>query len=206
MPRTIVIVTLLPLLGIFTGCSTHDTTLGENEGNFRGGPGPTVEPEEDAGTGSGDPDGTCNAPFSFPLSVDSWWQAAWSPSLPAFQIDACWDAVSPAVVGVWTAPEDGDYYVRGWADFDAVISGGGRTCGWLGVPGMIGTGGCSQINAQTLPEPPWDVRAFRGSGFGTVEAKAGDRIFVWFHYRNANNAPPPDQGTVIANISRVPFL
>jgi hypothetical protein len=36
MPRTILVVTLLPLFGIFTGCSTHDTSLGETDSPVNG--------------------------------------------------------------------------------------------------------------------------------------------------------------------------
>jgi hypothetical protein len=59
MPRTIVIVTLLPLLGIFTGCSSNDTSLGEDGSQL--GPGGGASGAGGAGGtgGSNDPLWAC---------------------------------------------------------------------------------------------------------------------------------------------------
>jgi hypothetical protein len=201
MPRAILVVTLVPLLAIFTGCATNDTSLGEVDQSGRVVDPGTSGPNEDGGIGSGAQDGTCLAPALFPVSDDAWWQAAWSPSLPAIGSSSCGSG-GPAVVGVWTAPADGEYYARGWSDFKGIFS-GAPECGGRDQQRVA----CAWCGPTTLPGPPWDARAHQdfGGGFGTIEAKAGDRWFFWFQYRDENNAPPPDSGIAIANVSTTSF-
>jgi hypothetical protein len=183
------------------------TSRGEEDGVIGEMPGVSATFGTDGGgrstvVTSGDPLGTCAAPFEFPASDDAWWQAEWTPSLPALPLASCGTPDNPdvaaAVVARWIAPHDGEYFARGWSkDFHAVFTISPQC-------GVMEQAACSMLEPQSLPQPPWDVRAIPGSAVNFV-VKAGDAWFFFFQHLDPDGSLPPDRGIAIANISTTSF-
>lgn len=138
--------------------------------------------------------GTCDDPGEFTQSVPAWWQAEWTPSLPSLAFQKCGDQsgpqLAPAIVGKWTAPSAGTYWVEGFSRDMGAVLGYTRTCG---APDA-----CEALGPQEVTDPPFDLSRISGFGF---EAKTGETWFFSFQYSNwGDGGPQPDRGSVIVGI------
>jgi hypothetical protein len=73
----------------------------------------------------------------------------------------------------------------------AVFAGGASECGV--------SLGCSLLEAQNVPDPPFDSTVIGGGGFN-LGVKAGDVLFFSFQFLAEDGGAPPDHGRVIATV------
>jgi hypothetical protein len=136
--------------------------------------------------------------------MPSWWQAEWTPSLPSLPRPGCgfaWDpgqpdagpslGAAPAIVAKWIAPSDGTYWAETYSRDMPAVSSIAPQCG--------GIDACGELEAQDVPDPPFDSSAIHGDGF-KLDVKAGEAWFFSFQFFSPDGGAPPDHGRVIATV------